>query len=203
MFASIVYNFESEQWNWFKFSQLSSERSQVRITEADNTAQYWPNLGSQQLAIVIGPVSPFASVKCWADDGCFFVVAFFNSTAGDFQRRGRWIILAWNNRLALGMIFKNLYQWNQYFYLKTRFSQNYIFQLCCSCNSIKNHPIDGVFFSLLCTFFFYTMTLQFYDWMKNIIWPGQKPSDFLAKICHFVAFWFFFTIEGHCIGNIF
>ena len=32
-------------------------------------AQYWPNLGSQQSAIVIGPVSPFASVKCWADDG--------------------------------------------------------------------------------------------------------------------------------------
>ena len=43
--------------------------SQVRITEADNTAQYWPNLGSQQSAIVIGPVSPFASVKCWADEG--------------------------------------------------------------------------------------------------------------------------------------
>ena len=42
---------------------------QVRIGEADNTAQYWPNLGSQQSGIVIGPMSPFASVKCWADDG--------------------------------------------------------------------------------------------------------------------------------------
>ena len=38
--------------------------SQVRIAEADNTAQYWPNLGSQESAIVIGPVSPIASVKC-------------------------------------------------------------------------------------------------------------------------------------------
>ena len=41
---------------------------QVQIAEADNIAQYWPNLGSQQSAIVIGPVLPFASVKCWADD---------------------------------------------------------------------------------------------------------------------------------------
>ena len=41
----------------------------MQIAEADNTAQYWPNLGSQQLAIVIGLVSPFASVKCWTDDG--------------------------------------------------------------------------------------------------------------------------------------
>ena len=46
--------------------------SQVRIAEADNTAQYWPNIGSQELAIVIGPVSLLASVKCWADDGCLF-----------------------------------------------------------------------------------------------------------------------------------
>ena len=38
----------------------------------DNTAQYWPNLGSQESAIVIGPVSLFASVKCWADDGGLF-----------------------------------------------------------------------------------------------------------------------------------
>ena len=38
----------------------------------NNMAQYWLNLGSQQSAIVIGPVSPFASVKCWAeDDGLF------------------------------------------------------------------------------------------------------------------------------------
>ena len=44
-------------------------RKQVRIAEGDNTSQYWPNLGSQQSAIVIGPVLPFASVKCWADDG--------------------------------------------------------------------------------------------------------------------------------------
>ena len=43
--------------------------SQVRIAAVDNTAQYWPNLGSQHSAIVIGLVSPFASVKCWADDG--------------------------------------------------------------------------------------------------------------------------------------
>ena len=43
--------------------------TQVRIAEADNTAQYWPNLGSQQSSIVIGPVSPFTAVKCWADDG--------------------------------------------------------------------------------------------------------------------------------------
>ena len=40
----------------------------MRIAEADNTAQYWPNLGSQQLAIVIGPVSPFSSVMCWVND---------------------------------------------------------------------------------------------------------------------------------------
>ena len=30
---------------------------QVRIAEADNMAHYWPNLGSQQSAVVIGPVS--------------------------------------------------------------------------------------------------------------------------------------------------
>ena len=46
--------------------------TQVRIAEGDNTAQYWPNLGSQESAIVIGPVSLFASVKCWADDGGLF-----------------------------------------------------------------------------------------------------------------------------------
>ena len=32
-------------------------RTQVRIAEGDNTALYWPNLGSQESAIVIGPVS--------------------------------------------------------------------------------------------------------------------------------------------------
>ena len=32
-------------------------------------AQYRLNLGSQESAIVIGPVSPFASVKCWPNDG--------------------------------------------------------------------------------------------------------------------------------------
>ena len=42
---------------------------QVRIAEDDNTTQYWPNLGSQESAIVIGL---FASVKCWADDGGLF-----------------------------------------------------------------------------------------------------------------------------------
>ena len=41
----------------------------MRIAEANNTVQYWTNLGSQQSAIVIGPVSPFAWVKCWADGG--------------------------------------------------------------------------------------------------------------------------------------
>ena len=41
----------------------------MRIAEADNTAQYWPDLGSQQSAVVIEPVSPFVSVKCWANDG--------------------------------------------------------------------------------------------------------------------------------------
>ena len=46
--------------------------SQVRIAEGDNTAQYWPNLGSQESAIVNGPVSLFASVKFWADDGGLF-----------------------------------------------------------------------------------------------------------------------------------
>ena len=45
--------------------------TQVRIAEAGNTTQYWPNLGRQQSVIVIGPVSLFASVKCWADDGGF------------------------------------------------------------------------------------------------------------------------------------
>ena len=34
-----------------------------------NTAKYWLNLGSQESAIVIGPVSPFVSVKCGANDG--------------------------------------------------------------------------------------------------------------------------------------
>ena len=45
------------------------KKTQLRIAEADNMLQYWPNLGIQQLAIVIKPVSPFALVKCWADDG--------------------------------------------------------------------------------------------------------------------------------------
>ena len=45
--------------------------TQVRINEADNTVQYWPNPGSQESAIVIGLVSPFASVKGWANDGGF------------------------------------------------------------------------------------------------------------------------------------
>ena len=60
--------------NFFKSKQLFFDRivTQVRIAEGDNTAQYWPNLGSQESAIVIGPVSLFASVKCWADDGGLF-----------------------------------------------------------------------------------------------------------------------------------
>ena len=45
--------------------------AQVRISKADNTAQYWPNLGSKQSAIVIGPVSPFASVKCCDENRCW------------------------------------------------------------------------------------------------------------------------------------
>ena len=44
----------------------------VRIAEVDNKVQYWPNLGNQQSVIVIGPVSSFASVKCWVDDGGLF-----------------------------------------------------------------------------------------------------------------------------------
>ena len=44
-------------------------KTQVRIAEGDNMAQYWPNLGSQESAIVIGPVSSFVSVKCLDDDG--------------------------------------------------------------------------------------------------------------------------------------
>ena len=46
--------------------------SQVRIAEGNNTAQHWPNLGSEKSATVIGPESLFASVKCWADDDGFF-----------------------------------------------------------------------------------------------------------------------------------
>ena len=53
-------------------SVFDSMAAQVRIDEGDNTAQYCPNLGSHQSAIVIGPVSPFASVKCWADDDGLF-----------------------------------------------------------------------------------------------------------------------------------
>ena len=46
--------------------------TQVLISEADSTTQYWHNLSSQQSAIVIGPASPFASVKCWAEDDDLF-----------------------------------------------------------------------------------------------------------------------------------
>ena len=41
----------------------------MRIAKAGNMAQYWPNLGSQESAIVTGPVARFESVKCWADGG--------------------------------------------------------------------------------------------------------------------------------------
>ena len=44
----------------------------MRIAEGDKTAHYWLNLGIQESAIVIGPVSLFASVKCWAGDGGLF-----------------------------------------------------------------------------------------------------------------------------------
>ena len=50
----------------------SEMRPQVQFAEGDNTAQYWPNLGSQESTIVIGPVLLFASVKCWANDGGLF-----------------------------------------------------------------------------------------------------------------------------------
>ena len=53
-------------------TSIVDEITQVRIAKGDNTAQYWPNLDSQESAIVIGPVSLFASVKCWADDGDLF-----------------------------------------------------------------------------------------------------------------------------------
>ena len=45
--------------------------SQVRNAKGDNTAQYWPNFGSQESAIVIGPVSLFISVKCFIESGLF------------------------------------------------------------------------------------------------------------------------------------
>ena len=54
------------------YNKRISILSQVRIAEGDNTAQYWPNIGSQESAIVIGPVWLFASAKCWADDGGLF-----------------------------------------------------------------------------------------------------------------------------------
>ena len=53
---------------WLKACHGRS-RSQVRIAKADFTAQYWSNLDSQQSAIVVRTMSPFASVKCWANDG--------------------------------------------------------------------------------------------------------------------------------------
>ena len=53
--------FRTLRWSWTS--------TQVRIAEADNTAQHWPNLGNQQSAIVIRLVLPFASVESWADDG--------------------------------------------------------------------------------------------------------------------------------------
>ena len=52
-----------------KYWNTCFTNTQVRIAEVNNTAKYWPNLGSQQSAIVIGPVSQFALVKRWADDG--------------------------------------------------------------------------------------------------------------------------------------
>ena len=58
-------------------SYISEKVSQVRIAEGDNMAQYWPFLGSQESAIIIGPVSLFASVKCWADDGGLFRLSKF------------------------------------------------------------------------------------------------------------------------------
>ena len=58
----------------FLFILLHVQRmvTQVRIAEGDNTAQYWPNIGSQESAIVIRPGSLFASVKCWSDAGGLF-----------------------------------------------------------------------------------------------------------------------------------
>ena len=58
---------------------------QVRIVEGDNTAQCWPNLGSRGSAIVIGPMSLFASVKCWVDDGGVFRL-FTTPRCAEFSR---------------------------------------------------------------------------------------------------------------------
>ena len=77
--VEVVYNYttyeisemKSSQIIWIWWEVLFND-TQVRVDEGDNTAQYWPNPGSQESAIVIGPVSPFASVKCWADDDSFF-----------------------------------------------------------------------------------------------------------------------------------
>ena len=55
-------------FTYFIFSYIDTE-VQVQIADADNTAQYWPNLGSQQSVIGAVPVSSFASVKCWAEAG--------------------------------------------------------------------------------------------------------------------------------------
>ena len=67
-----VYQNYSIFFCYWNFKRAFLENAEVRIAEGDNTAQSWPNLGSHQSAIVIGPVSPFASVKCWADDGGLF-----------------------------------------------------------------------------------------------------------------------------------
>ena len=66
-----VYTYVYHTWNLSFFTPLLivllfimsmhisslATKSQVRIAEADNTAQYWPNIGSQESAIVIEPVS--------------------------------------------------------------------------------------------------------------------------------------------------
>ena len=66
---------------WVKFLELAllknnfiaaDVRTQVRIAEADNTAQYWPNLGSQQSAIemhITGPYVTFTTANHSGSDG--------------------------------------------------------------------------------------------------------------------------------------
>ena len=65
LYQCILFNFTNFQFG-ISFCMESSHaiHTQVRIAEGNNTAQYWPNLGSQESDIVIAPVSLFTSVKC-------------------------------------------------------------------------------------------------------------------------------------------
>ena len=71
----LIYSIKNIQMYYYYVYFFAIDKyviTQVRIAEGDNTAQYWANLGSQESAIVIGSVSLFAPVKCWADDGGLF-----------------------------------------------------------------------------------------------------------------------------------